>query len=120
MKEVLPANLAFDLVRTTEAAALAAGRWIGLGERELADIQATEKMVAALNQINFKGRIVIGESTVIKEPFYNHGEIVGTGDGPQLDVLFDAIDGSAQLSKGSAGAISVAAVAPAGFKSRKN
>ncbi|MFN2159336.1 MAG: class II fructose-bisphosphatase [Anaerolineales bacterium] len=114
MKERLPANLAFDLARTTEAAALAAGRWIGLGERALADKQATEKMVAALNRIKFEGRIVIGESTVSKIPFYKHGEKVGTGDGPRLDLLIDAIDGSAQLSKGSAGAISAAAVAPAG------
>lgn len=114
MKVRLPANLAFDLVRTTEAAALAAGRWIGLGERELADKQATEKMVAAFNEINFEGRIVIGESTVSKVPFYKHGEKVGTGDGPQLDVLFDAIDGSTQLSKGSPGAISAAVIAPAG------
>ncbi len=118
MKDILPKNLAFDLVRATETAALVAGRWIGLGERELADKQATENMVAALNRINMEGRIVIGEMTVSQPPFYEHGEKVGTGKGPELDVLVDAIDGSTQLSRGSSGAISAAAVAPAGSMAR--
>jgi len=114
LKEKLPQDLAFDLVRSTEAAAIAAGRWIGLGEQEQADRTATKKMIEALNKIEMDGHIIMGEYSQGREPFFNYNERIGTGAGPSLDLVLDAIDGSAQLSKGSPGALSAAAVAPAG------
>lgn len=113
MNSKLPRNLAFDLVRSTEAAAIAAGRWIGLGEQEQADRLATEKMIESLNLVEIDGRIVIGEMDESRQGQFNYGERVGTGEGPRLDLVMDAIDGSAQLSRGSPGALSVAAVAGA-------
>ncbi len=114
MKDKLPQNLAFDLVRSTEAAALAAGRWIGLGEQEQADRIATKKMMEALNKVEMDGHIIMGEYSEGRQPLFNHNVSIGSGQGPKLDLVVDAIDGSAQLSRGSPGALSAAAVAPAG------
>ena len=114
LKEKLPKNLAFDLARCTEAAAIEAGRWIGLGEQEKADSAATEKMIETLNKVDMDGRIVMGEHHETREPLFHHDYRIGSGDSPELDLVIDAIDGSAQLSRGSPGALSAAAVAPAG------
>jgi fructose-1,6-bisphosphatase II len=120
LNDNIPLDLAFDLVRSTEAAALSAGRWMGLGKPEQADRVATTRMLASLKCIDIDGRIAVCETGVRSEgdsrqvPILKHGLQVGTGNGPRLDVVVDAIDGSAQLSQGSPGALSAAAVAPSG------
>lgn len=115
MSEHPPRNLGLDLVRVTEAAALAAGRWMGLGEREKANQEAGIAMYNALNTLDMEGHIVIGE----EERLGTHspldtGHIVGTGDGPEMDVIVDPIDGSNLLALGHPDVISVAAVTPRG------
>ncbi|MBC8444936.1 MAG: class II fructose-bisphosphatase [Chloroflexi bacterium] len=108
-------SLGLDLVRATEGAALAAGTWMGLGKAEEADEKATEKMISILDTIEMDGQIIIGEGTRLN----HHGPLqtgrsVGTGDGHQIDVVADPIDGRALLAQGHPGAISVVAVAPQG------
>jgi fructose-1,6-bisphosphatase II len=110
-----PRNLGLDLVRVTEAAALAAGRWMGSGEGESANQDATLAMLQALNTLDMDGRIVIGEEARLgtQSPLYS-GQQVGTGEEPQMDVIVDPIDGRRLLVRGHPDAISVAAVAPRG------
>src|SRR5262245_56543730 len=109
------ANIGLDLVRATEATALKAGRWLGLGNRDEAHRAATEAMAEALNRINMKGRIVIGEEGRLGEHSpLDSGLYVGTGEGPELDVVVDPIDGTDSVVRGRPGAISVVGVAPAG------
>lgn len=110
-----PRNLGLDLVRATEAAALAAGRWMGLGKRDEADDAATEAMCDALNSLDMEGHIVIGEEGKLGQHSpLDTGQVVGTGDGPEMDVVVDPIDGRTLLAQGRWGAIAVAAVAPRG------
>ena len=110
-----PRNLGLDLLRVTEAAALAAGRWMGLGEREKANQDAAAAMVKVLNTLDMNGCIVIGEEgrVGIHSPL-DTGQRVGTGDGPEMDVLADPIDGRNLLAQGHPDVISVAALAPRG------
>ena len=110
-----PRNLGLDLVRVTEAAALAAGRWMGLGEREKANQDADAAMCQALNTLDMDGYIVIGEEGRLgtHSPL-DTGQRVGTGDGPEMDVIVDPIDGRELLVRGHPDVISVAAVAPRG------
>lgn len=114
MTQTLPRNLAFDLVRSTEAAAIAAGRWIGMGEKDKADRIATEEMIQEVNKIDMDGHITVREIDEVIESLINQKHHVGTGKGPKLELVMDAIDGTSQLSRGSSGAISAAAIAPAG------
>jgi fructose-1,6-bisphosphatase II len=110
-----PRNLGLDLVRVTEAAALAAGRWMGLGEPARANQDAAAAMVKALNALDMDGRIVIGEEGRVGVPSpLDTGQYVGTRDGPEMDVLADPIDGRELLARGHPDAISVAALAPRG------
>ena len=104
-----------DLVRVTEAAALAAGRFMGLGDRRLADHTAQDAMAAALNLLPMKGRIVCGEEGRVggHSPL-DSGSEVGTGKGPEFDIEVNAIDGSGLVADGLPGALSVAAFAPPG------
>lgn len=108
-------NLGLDLVRATEAAALKAGRWMGLGNRAMADLEATTAMVDALNSLDMDGLIVVGEEAKsgIHSPL-DTGNHVGNGFGLPLDVVVDPIDGTNLLVEGRAGAISVVSVAPRG------
>jgi fructose-1,6-bisphosphatase II len=108
-------NLGLDLVRVTEAAALAAGRWMGLGEREKANQDAAAAMYKVLNTLDIHGCIVVGEEgrVGIHSPL-DTGQHVGTGEGPELDVLADPIDGRDLLARGHPDVISVAALAPRG------
>ena len=108
-------NWGFDLVRATEAAARAAGRWMGLGKRDEADLDTIEAMHAALDSLEIDGHIVVGEEGKlgIHSPLES-GQRVGVGTGPAMDIVVDPIDGRNLLAQGGPGAISVAAAAPRG------
>jgi fructose-1,6-bisphosphatase II len=108
-------NIGLDLVRVTEATALAAGRWIGLGNREQVHHVATEAMAEILNTLDIDGRIVVGEEGRLGEHSpLDTGRQVGTGQGPAVDVVVDPIDGTNLVVKGHSGAISLVGVAPMG------
>ena len=108
-------DLGFDIVRATEAAALGAGRWMGLGQREAADNAAAGAMHGVLNMLDIDGHIVVGEDTKLgDEAPLASAQRVGTGAGLAMDVVLDPIDGRTLLAQGRLGAISVAAVAPRG------
>ncbi|MBN1246282.1 MAG: class II fructose-bisphosphatase [Anaerolineae bacterium] len=115
MIEHPPRNLGLDLVRVTEAAALAAGRWMGLGEPEKANHDAETAMYEALNTLDMDGCIVIGQEgrLGVHSPL-DTGQRVGNGNGPKVDVTVDPIDGRALLARGHPDVVSVAAVAPRG------
>ena len=106
-------NIGLDLVRVTEATALAAGRWIGSGDQKSAHRAATQTMFDALNTLNIDGRIIIGEERAVdRKMLLSAGQKIGTGHGPEVDAVVDPIDGTQLLIKGQSGAISVVAVAP--------
>lgn len=108
-------DLGFDIVRATEAAALGAGRWMGLGNPALADNAAASAMHSVLTNLNIDGHIVVGEDTKLgDEAPLAIAQQVGTGNGPAMDVVLDPIDGRTLLAQGRLGAISVAAIAPRG------
>lgn len=115
MEEHPPRNLGLDLVRATEAAAIAAGRFMGRGLVDDADQAATQAMHSALNTLDMDGQIVIGEELKLDgTALLESGKHVGTGEGPEMDVVVDPVDGRRLLANGRPGAISVAAVAPRG------
>jgi len=108
-------NIGLELLRVTEASAIAAGRWIGLGARDKAHSAATEAMANVLDQISINGRIVIGEEGRLGEhTSLDSGLEVGSGEGPPVDVVVDPIDGTKLVVFGRPGAISLVGVAPAG------
>lgn len=108
-------NLGLDLVRATEAAAIAAGRWMGVGKRDEADEAATEAMYTAFSDIDLNGYIVVGEAAKLGHPSpLDLGQHVGSGTGTEVDVVIDPIDGRNLLAQGRPGALAVAAVAPRG------
>ena len=107
-------NLALELVRVTETAALAAAPWVGRGEKDLADGAAVKAMRAMINTVDMSGVVVIGEGEKDQAPMLHNGEQVGNGDGPNCDVAVDPIDGTSLTAQGMNGAISVIALAPQG------
>jgi fructose-1,6-bisphosphatase II len=107
-------NLALDLVRVTEAAALSAGRYMGRGEKEAADHAAVEAMRLVLRTVEMDGIIIIGEGEKDNAPMLYNGEHVGNGSKPELDVAVDPIDGTRPLAFGRANSIAVVALAPRG------
>ena len=107
-------NLALDLVRVTEAAALAAGRYMGRGAKELADGAAVDAMRLMLNTVQMDGIIVIGEGEKDKAPMLFNGEKLGTGVPPELDIAVDPIDGTRPLAHGLPNSIATVALAPRG------
>lgn len=107
-------NLALELVRVTEAAALAAARWMGRGDRNAADGAAVDAMRLMLDTVSVDGVVVIGEGEKDQAPMLYNGERVGTGEPPAVDVAVDPIDGTRLLSRGEANALSVVAVAERG------
>lgn len=110
-----PRNVGLDIVRATEAAALKAARWMGLGNPDIADSEAAEAMFGVLNTLDVDGRIVIGEEGKLgRHSPLDSGTIVGTGDGPQVDLVVDPIDGRRRLALGFSDAIAVVGVAPRG------
>src|SRR5439155_20546149 len=107
-------NLALELARVTEAAALAAGRWIGRGDKEAADQAAVDGMRAMLDTVSMAGVVVIGEGEKDKAPMLYNGEEVGDGHGPEVDVAVDPLEGTRLTAKGQPNAIAVIAVAERG------
>lgn len=107
-------NLALELVRATEAAAIRSVPFIGRGKKELADGAAVDAMRAFLTTVNFDGVIVIGEGEKDNAPMLFNGEKVGTGRGPQADIAVDPIDGTTLTAEGRNNALSVIAVADRG------
>jgi fructose-1,6-bisphosphatase II len=107
-------NLALELVRVTEAAALAAGRWIGRGEKESADQAAVDGMRAILDTVSMDGVVVIGEGEKDEAPMLFNGEEVGDGNGPAVDVAVDPLEGTRLTAKGQPNAIAVIALAERG------
>lgn len=114
MREPMDRNLAFELVRVTEAAALASARWMGRGNREAADQAAVDAMRFALGSIAMDGIVVIGEGEKDEAPMLYNGERVGTGVPPEVDIAVDPIDGTTLLAKGLPNAISAVAIAERG------
>lgn len=107
-------NLALELVRATEAAALAAGRWMGRNEKEECDQAAVDAMRAVLSGVAMDGLVVIGEGEKDEAPMLYNGEHVGTGSPPEADVAVDPVEGTRLLAEGRPGALAVIAVAPRG------
>src|SRR5918993_170217 len=105
-------NLALELVRVTEAAAMAAGRWVGRGDKNDADGVAVNAMRVMISSIGMRGTVVIGEGEKDNAPMLFNGEEVGDGTGPECDVAVDPIDGTTLTAKGMNNAIAVMAVAP--------
>ncbi|GAA2361801.1 fructose-1,6-bisphosphatase [Catellatospora methionotrophica] len=110
----LDRNLALDLVRVTEAAAMAAGRWVGRGDKEGGDGAAVDAMRKLINSLPMAGTVVIGEGEKDNAPMLFNGERVGDGSGPEVDVAVDPIDGTTLMSKGMPNALAVLAVAERG------
>jgi fructose-1,6-bisphosphatase II len=107
-------NLALELVRVTEAAAMAAGRWVGRGDKNGADGAAVTAMRLLINTVSMDGVVVIGEGEKDNAPMLFNGEHVGDGDGPECDVAVDPIDGTTLNAKGMPNAIAVIALAERG------
>ena len=107
-------NLAMELVRVTEAAALAAGRFMGRGDKKAADKASVDAMRLMLNTIEMDGIIVIGEGEKDEAPMLYNGEHVGTGALPQMDIAVDPIDGTRPLANGLPNSIATVAIAPRG------
>jgi fructose-1,6-bisphosphatase II len=107
-------NLALELVRVTEAAAMAAARWIGRGEKESADQAAVDAMRLMLDSVQMDGVVVIGEGEKDKAPMLYNGERVGAGNGPEVDVAVDPLEGTRLTALGQPNAIAVIAVSERG------
>ncbi len=107
-------NLALDLVRVTEVAAMAAARWQGRGDKEAADQAAVDGMRAVLSTVSIDGTIIIGEGEKDHAPMLFNGEKVGTGQGLRVDVAVDPVDGTTLTAAGMPGALAVITVAEAG------
>ena len=112
--EDLDRNLALELVRVTEAAAMAAGRWVGRGDKDGGDGAAVDAMRKLINSVSMRGVVVIGEGEKDNAPMLFNGERVGDGTGPEVDVAVDPVDGTTLMSKGMPNAIAVLAVAERG------
>ena len=107
-------NLALELVRVTEAAALASGRWVGRGKKNEGDGAAVDAMRTLINSVQMNGVVVIGEGEKDQAPMLFNGERVGTGEGAEVDIAVDPIDGTTLMAEGRPNAISVLAAAERG------
>jgi fructose-1,6-bisphosphatase II len=107
-------NLALELVRVTEAAALGTGRWIGRGDKNAADQAAVDAMRAMLDTVSMSGVVVIGEGEKDEAPMLYNGEEVGNGQAPEVDVAVDPLEGTRLTSVGQPNAIAVIAVSERG------
>jgi fructose-1,6-bisphosphatase II / sedoheptulose-1,7-bisphosphatase len=111
--EITDRNLALDLVRVTEAAAIAASHWIGIGKKNEADGAATDAMRRAFDVVDIDGTVVIGEGEMDEAPMLYIGEKVGAG-GPRMDIAVDPLEGTTLTAKGGPAALAVVAVAEHG------
>jgi fructose-1,6-bisphosphatase II len=107
-------NLALELVRVTESAALAAARFVGMGDKEAADQAAVDGMHAVLHTIHMDGIVVIGEGEKDEAPMLHNGEIVGDGSAPQVDIAVDPLEGTRLCALGMPNALAVIALAERG------
>jgi fructose-1,6-bisphosphatase II len=107
-------NIAMELVRVTEAGAMAAARWIGRGDKEEADRAAVDAMRFVLDSVSMRGVVVIGEGEKDEAPMLFNGEEVGNGEGPEVDVAVDPLEGTRLTALGQPNAIAVIAVAERG------
>jgi fructose-1,6-bisphosphatase II len=110
----LDRNLALELVRVTEAAAMAASRWMGRGDKEGADGAAVDAMRAALGTVAMDGTVIIGEGEKDAAPMLYNGERIGDGSPPEVDIAVDPIDGTTLTSKGRGNALAVIALSEKG------
>jgi fructose-1,6-bisphosphatase II len=108
--KVIDPNLALELVRVTEAAAMSAVRFMGSGDKNLVDQAAVDAMRRELSAIKMSGVVVIGEGEKDEAPMLYNGEAIGAGNGPAVDIAVDPIDGTTLLSKGLPGAVAVIAM----------
>src|SRR5437763_11359907 len=113
-KQAPDRNLAMELVRVTEAAALAASRWMGRGDKEGADGAAVDAMRVILATVSMDGIVVIGEGEKDEAPMLYNGEQIGDGSPPLTDIAVDPIDGTTLTAKGRGNALSVIAVSERG------
>jgi fructose-1,6-bisphosphatase II len=113
MSETLPSSLALDLARVTEAGAIAAARWLGRGDKNLADKAAVDAMRDALESCPISGVVVIGEGEKDEAPMLYIGEEVGSG-GPAVDIAVDPLEGTTLTAKGQPNALATFAIAPRG------
>jgi fructose-1,6-bisphosphatase II / sedoheptulose-1,7-bisphosphatase len=111
---VLTPSLADAMVRVTEVAAIAASKLVGRGDEKKADAAAVDAMRTAFNQVDFQGRVVIGEGERDEAPMLYIGEEVGTGKGPAIDIALDPLEGTTLTAKAMANALAVLAIAPKG------
>src|SRR2546429_6266354 len=107
-------NLAMELVRVTEYGALAAGRWVGLGEKEAADGAAVDAMRLMLDSVRMDGIVVIGEGEKDEAPMLYNGEHIGDGSPPQVDIAVDPLEGTTLAAEGSPRALAVIALSERG------
>jgi len=107
-------NLALELVRVTEAAALACGRWVGKGDKHSADEAATNAMRRTLDSVGVDGTVVIGEGEMDEAPMLYINEKVGNGRSPEVDIAVDPLEGTNICAKGTQGSIATIALAPRG------
>jgi fructose-1,6-bisphosphatase II len=114
MMEKPSRNLALDLVRVTEAAALGAGRWMGRGDKIKGDQAAVDGMRSVMNSLDIDGVIVIGEGEKDEAPMLFNGEKLGTRKGPMVDIAVDPVEGTRLLAEGRANSVSTVALAEAG------
>ena len=113
-REVIDRNFAMNMVRVTEAAAIAAAQHMGMGDKELVDQAAVDAMRFTLGSMSMDGVVVIGEGEKDEAPMLYNGEVIGDGVGPGMDIAVDPIDGTTLLSKGLPGSIAVIALSERG------
>ena len=114
VSRVLDRVLVLEMVRVTEAAAMAAGRWVGRGDKNGGDGAAVDAMRQLIGSVSMRGIVVIGEGEKDEAPMLFNGEVVGSGEGPECDVAVDPIDGTTLMAKGMPGSVAVLAVAERG------
>jgi fructose-1,6-bisphosphatase II len=114
VSEMIDRNIALELARVTEAAALTAARWMGRGEKELADQAAVDAMRFVLGSVEMDGVVVIGEGAKDEAPMLYVGERVGSGDNPRVDIAVDPVEGTRLVAMGMPNAITVVALADRG------
>lgn len=107
-------NMAMELVRVTEAAAISAARYMGVGNKEIGDQAAVDAMRAVLETVDMDGVVIIGEGEKDEAPMLYNGEKVGNGNGPKMDVAVDPVEGTRLLANGTANSIAVIAASASG------